>query len=237
LDERFRAKTYESSAKAARDSGLDLYYWIESGGIPKLAAAAPEWMASLGMHTDWLKRFPHAKTPGAGEVAKAFPWGPLTIGSIRRAFARYRSFAQQLPPDYRGILLNDLQGGPASCGCGNLQCRWATDITFRHCMKFEATMPPPDSSRRSSQSRQQGSHSVWAPKCDNEDLPKEKRAGEWTTGYSARLVARRKLPQSVHTTIHGADQGHRGNVESGVASANSAGYFEYGAHRLGRALA
>jgi hypothetical protein len=24
-------------------------------------------------------------------------------------------------------LFNDLQGGPASCGCGNLQCRWALD--------------------------------------------------------------------------------------------------------------
>src|SRR6266513_5035338 len=128
LDERFSAKTYESSAKAARDSGLDLYYWIEVGRNPKLAEEHPEWVASLGMHSDWLKRFPHAKTPGAGEVAKAFPWVSI---NYREAFdahlARIDRLLSGVPPDYRGILLNDLQGGPASCGCGNAQCRVATD--------------------------------------------------------------------------------------------------------------
>src|SRR5437867_1483328 len=69
-DERFGAGIYQSCAKAADDGGLELYYWIEVGRNPQMAAEHPEWMASLGIHDDWLKRFPDAKPPGASEVAK-----------------------------------------------------------------------------------------------------------------------------------------------------------------------
>src|SRR5437879_7882670 len=187
LDERFSAKTYQSSAKAARGSGLDLYYWIEVGRDPNLAEEHPEWMASLGMHTDWLKRFPHAKTPGAGEVAKAFPWVSI---NYREAFnahlARIDRLLRRVPPGYRGILVNDLQGGPASCGCGNLQCRWATDYHVpATAMKFEAD----DAAARfvAAVQAKVGSKEVipvWATECDSADLPKEKRAGARTTGTS-----------------------------------------------------
>src|SRR5207247_492759 len=34
---------------------------------------------------------------------------------------------KRAPPGWRGLLLNDLQAGPSSCGCGTLQCRWAVD--------------------------------------------------------------------------------------------------------------
>src|SRR5205823_6489643 len=101
LDERFSAKTYQSSAKAARGSGLDLYYWIEVGRNPKLAEEHPEWMASLGMHTDWLKRFPHAKTPGAGEVAKAFPWVSI---NYREAFDAHLARIDRCSNSFRRII-------------------------------------------------------------------------------------------------------------------------------------
>src|SRR5437879_10019246 len=93
-----------------------------------MAAAHPRWMAALGSHEDWQKNFPKFPEPGAGEVAKAYPWVPI---GYREAFdahlARIKALIIRAAGSYRGILLNDLQGGPASCGCGNLQCRWAID--------------------------------------------------------------------------------------------------------------
>src|SRR5437870_6854071 len=186
LDEQFSAKTYQSSAKAARDTGLDLYYWIEVGRNPELAEEHPEWVASLGMHADWLKRFPHAKTPGAGEVAKAFPWVSI---NYREAFdahlARIDRLLRRVPPDYRGILLNDLQGGPSSCGCGNLQCRWATDY------QVPATAKPREGHDAAAQfvaavQKRAGEKMVvpiWTTECEEVDLPASKAPEGKTTGY------------------------------------------------------
>ena len=75
------------------------------------------------------RRFPAIRPPAQGEVAKAFPWVPITY---REPYAAHLDRIRQLLSEkaaspYAGLLLNDLQGGPASCGCGNLQCRWATD--------------------------------------------------------------------------------------------------------------
>ena len=216
LDEQFSAKTYQSSAKAARGSGLDLYYWIEVGRNPELAEEHPEWVASLGMHADWLKRFPHAKTPGAGEVAKAFPWVSI---NYREAFdahlARIDRLLRRVPRDYRGILLNDLQGGPAACGCGNLQCRWATDYHVpATAKKFEAD----DAAARfvAAVQAKVGSKEVipvWTTECDREDLPKEKRAGEWTTGYSGTVgCAVGSCPKVFTQQFTALTRTHRGNV-------------------------
>jgi hypothetical protein len=108
---------------------LDLYYWIEIARNPAMADAHPRWMASLGMHDDWHGRFANTSKPKVDEVAKAYPWVPITY---REAFDAHRQrvvrlLAERAAGPYRGVLLNDLQGGPASCGCGNLLCRWATD--------------------------------------------------------------------------------------------------------------
>jgi hypothetical protein len=95
---------------------------------------------------------------------------------------------EAVPADYKGVLLNDLQGGPASCGCGNLQCRWATDyqvpatgvkVNGDAAAKFVVAV----------QERAKGKQvvPVWTTECDNEDLPAEKRAGEWSTGYSGTV--------------------------------------------------
>jgi hypothetical protein len=129
LDERSEPTAYRKVAAAITDANLDLYYWIEVARNPAMADAHPRWMASLGMHDDWHARFPNTPKPASSEVAKAWPWVPITY---REAFDAHREriarlLAQRAVGPYRGLLLNDLQAGPASCGCGNLLCRWATD--------------------------------------------------------------------------------------------------------------
>jgi len=190
LDERFDWKVYEPATKEVRASGLELYYWIEIGRNPKLAAEHPEWMASLGSHNDWLKRFPSAKTPGREQVAKAFPWVSIRYREAFQAhLERIDRLLQPVPPNYRGVLLNDLQGGPTSCGCGNLQCRWATDY---HVPATGTKFDNDDAAAGFVAAVEQkvGGKEVipvWATECDEEDLPGGNRAGEWTTGYSGAV--------------------------------------------------
>jgi len=91
---------------------------LDRGGVNrKLAAAHPRWMAALGSHADWQKNFKNSPEPGIDEVAKAFPWVPI---SYREAFdahlARIEQLLKRAPPGWRGLLLNDLQAGPSSCG-------------------------------------------------------------------------------------------------------------------------
>jgi hypothetical protein len=128
LEEQHEEALLQKVAKAVAAHSLDLYFWIEVGRSPALARAHPEWMASLGMHGDWRKQFPLVRPLEKGEVAKAWPWVPISFQEGYDAqLARVKKLLERLPAGYRGLLLNDLQGGPASCGCGNLQCRWAVD--------------------------------------------------------------------------------------------------------------
>ncbi len=84
LDERTDKAAYRDKARNISDGGLDLYCWIEVARNPKLAAAHPRWVATLGSHDDWQKNFPNCPEPGAAEVAKAFPWVPI---GYRETFA------------------------------------------------------------------------------------------------------------------------------------------------------
>src|SRR5262245_24145631 len=77
LDEETPAATLEQAAQEVTKAGLGLYLWIEVARNPKLADAHPRWMASLGMHDDWQKRFPDSRRPEKDEVAKAWPWVPV----------------------------------------------------------------------------------------------------------------------------------------------------------------
>jgi len=215
-DERFDAKIYQSCAKAADDGGLELYYWIEVGRNPRMAAEHPEWMASLGIHDDWLKRFPDAKPPGQGEVAKAFPWVSINYQEAFEAhLERIDRLVKVFPPNHAGVLLNDLQGGPSSCGCGNLQCRWATDY---HVPATGAKFVDDDAGARfvAAVQRKIGRRAVvpvWATECDAEDLPREKRAGEWTTGYSGTVgCAVGTCPKVFTRQFAALERAHQGNV-------------------------
>lgn len=116
-----------AAAGRVQKAGLRLHYWIEVGRCPPLADEHPEWIASLQGHQEWRRFHPDFPQPKADEVVKCYPWTPILY---REAFAAHLQriealLAQRPPPE--SLLLNDLQGPPSACGCGNPVCRWAAD--------------------------------------------------------------------------------------------------------------
>lgn len=185
LDERTDGPAYRSIARHISSAGLDLYWWIEVARNPKLAAAHPRWMASLGSHDDWQKNFPNLPEPKIGEIAKAYPWVPI---NYREAFdahlSRVSQLLQRAPPGWKGLLLNDLQGGPSSCGCGNLQCRWAVDY---HVRSTATKLDGDDIAARfvaevSKRAAGKSVIPVWTTECEHADLPPDKNRGRPGTG-------------------------------------------------------
>jgi len=191
LEERAEARALQKAARAVAANSLDLYYWIEVGRNPDLAERHPEWMAPLGMHDDWRKRFPKVRPTTKGEVAKAWPWVPI---SYRESFDAHRKRIKRLlataPEGYRGLLLNDLQGGPASCGCGNLQCRWAVDYGVP---STATKLAGPDVAARFVAEVGKAVTGkevipVWTTECEQEDLPAGQRPKRgWGTGYCGNV--------------------------------------------------
>jgi hypothetical protein len=185
LDERTGETAYRELGRRISEGGLDLYCWIEVARNPKLAAAHPRWMAALGSHEDWQRNFPKLPEPGVGEVAKAFPWVPI---SYREAFdahvVRIEQLLKRAPPGWRGLLLNDLQAGPSSCGCGNLQCRWAVDYHVHP----TATKLAGDevAAQFVAEVRKRAGDKlvmpVWTTECEEVDLPADKHQGRPGTG-------------------------------------------------------
>ena len=187
LDERFEAPVYEHAARAIAAHGLDHYYWVEVARNPRFASEHPEWMASLGSHDDWRKQFPKLRQTEEGEVAKAWPWVPIAYRDALDAhIARIKSLLARVPAHHRGLLLNDLQGGPSSCGCGNLHCRWAIDYhvpstaekSDRH--DIAATFIAKVESLTSGKDV----IPVWTTECEQHDMALEKQPqNTWSTGY------------------------------------------------------
>ncbi|HEV3343689.1 MAG TPA: DUF3179 domain-containing (seleno)protein [Pirellulales bacterium] len=186
LDERHEAVAYRLAAQLLAEAGLDLYYWIEVARQPGLSKAHPEWMASLGLHGDWHERFPQVPLPKSGEVAKTYPWVPIGYRPAYDAHqARIAELLTRASGDYRGLLLNDLQGGPASCGCGNLQCRWAIDYGVAStadklagddvAARFVADVRKLTPDKKVIP--------VWLTECEDRDLPAERRPNAKSTGY------------------------------------------------------
>lgn len=214
LDERFPRNTYENAARDAASAALDVYYWIEIARTPKLADAYPRWMAGIGMHGDWRKRWPKVAMPREGEVVKAYPWVPL---GYREAFEAHRTRVEKLlhsvPAGYRGVLLNDLQGGPSSCGCGNGQCRWAYDYH----VASTATLDSPDdaATRFVEQVSERFPHKeivpVWTTECEEVDLSAVRRNGAATTGLCGDVpCAHGACPREFTKQWLALDKGHRG---------------------------
>jgi hypothetical protein len=166
------------------DASMPFHYWIEVGRNVSFANAHPEWMASPGMHEDWRKNFPKAPQARAGEVVKAFPWVPI---NYKDAFDAHLKRVEQLlrdaPTNHSGVLLDHLQGGPSSCGCGNLQCRWATDYH----MPATGTRAGDDAAAQFVRAVQKfiGAKPVvpvWTTECEHDDLPATRRADRKSTG-------------------------------------------------------
>lgn len=111
--------------------GLSVGYWVEVARSPKLADEHPEWMASLQTHDEWRRFFPDIAEPKPYEVAKTYPWVPILS---REPFKAQRERVEKMLSDLptpKLIFLNDLQGAPSACGCGNLLCRWTSDYGNR----------------------------------------------------------------------------------------------------------
>lgn len=129
-----REGEFEVARKAAGlivEAGLALYYWIEVGRNTHLATAHPEWMASVQTHTEWRREFPDFPKESATQVVKTYPWVPVLYQeSFPAHLERVRALLKGLP-GARGLFLNDLQGAPSACGCGNNRCRWTADYGSR----------------------------------------------------------------------------------------------------------
>jgi hypothetical protein len=117
----------EAAAERVKNAKLALHYWIEIGRSPTLADAQPEWMASLQTHDEWRRHFPAFPKPAANQVVKNYPWVPLLYEETFPVhLQRVEALIDGLPTAQR-IFLNDLQGAPSACGCGNHFCRWTAD--------------------------------------------------------------------------------------------------------------
>jgi hypothetical protein len=185
LEERTSEAGYREAARRISDGGLDVYYWIEVARNPAMATAHPRWMAALGSHDDWQKNFPKFPEPGVGEVAKAFPWVPINYReSFDAHLARIEQLLKRAPTGWRGLLLNDLQAGPSSCGCGNLLCRWAVDYHVRSTATKLAGDMVAANFVAEVRKRVAGKTviPVWTTECERADLPSEKNHGLAGTG-------------------------------------------------------
>ncbi|HEV3256292.1 MAG TPA: hypothetical protein VG013_05375 [Gemmataceae bacterium] len=217
LDDRHEARALQKAADAVAANSLELYYWIEVGRNPTLARRHPEWMASLGMHDDWRKRFPKVRPLEKGEVAKVWPWVPI---SYRETFdaqtTRIKRLLARVPAGYRGLLLNDLQGGPAACGCGNLQCRWAVDYGVP---STATKLAGPDVAARfvaevGKSVKGKEVIPVWTTECEQEDLPRGQPPKQgWGTGYCGNVpcfdFCRKKFAEQ-WTALHAGRRGPTG---------------------------
>jgi len=119
--------TERRACERIKRAKLSLYYWIEVARCPDLADAHPAWMASLQGHSEWRRLFKNPPTPGKNEVVKTYPWVPiLNEEPYQGQLRRVRKLLEDRPQP-TGVFLNDLQGAPSACGCGNHLCRWTTD--------------------------------------------------------------------------------------------------------------
>jgi hypothetical protein len=115
-------------ARWTRRDGLRFYLWINVGRNPRLAERHPEWIAGMGAHEDWRRNRNEPPTPGAGERVGVYPWTPIWYRAVledRRA--AIKKMVEPHRKDLAGVFLNQVQGAPAACGCGNYQCRWTVD--------------------------------------------------------------------------------------------------------------
>ena len=185
LDERTDEPAYRATARHISSAALDLYWWIEVARNAKLATAHPRWMASLGSHDDWQKNFRNLAEPKIGEVAKAYPWVPINYQEAFDAhLSRIDQLLKRVPPESKGVLLNDLQAGPSSCGCGNLQCRWAVDY---HVRSTATRLEGDDVAAKfigeiSKRAAGKALIPVWTTECEDADLPADKNRGRPGTG-------------------------------------------------------
>ncbi|MDP7020603.1 MAG: hypothetical protein QGG36_32685 [Pirellulaceae bacterium] len=216
LDEAYPAASYAASAKVSAESSFDLYYWIEVGRNPRMADEHPRWMASFGSHKDWLARFPDSRAPGKGESAKVYPWVPIGYQEAFDAhLVRITALLKRVGSEYRGLLLNDLQGGPASCGCPNPQCRWALDYgvgsTATKIKGYDVAAK--FLTRVRELAPEKVLTPIWATECEEVDAPARARKGSGEgTGLCASVGCVGGCPKYFSQRWIPLYKGHRGPI-------------------------
>lgn len=163
-----------AAAERVKQSKLELYYWIEIAHNPELADAHPEWMASLQGHPEWRRLFKDAPVPKADEVVKVYPWVPMLYKETFEVHLERVGRLLKDKPEAKGVFLNDLQGAPSACGCGNTLCRWTTDYGPIH----TATQLGPDAAARfvaavEKLAPQTQVIPVWVTECEEHDAAKD----------------------------------------------------------------
>ena len=124
LDEQTDPHAFGEALLAVRSAGVLPYAWVEIGRDPAAAAAHPEWL-NTPWHPEWLAAFPDWRTP-EGMMPALAPWVSVhTRAVFDYALARVVSLLEGLRAagGLHGVFLNDVQGGPTGCGCGNELCR------------------------------------------------------------------------------------------------------------------
>jgi len=127
LDDKASPTQRRAAARRIQDAKFDLFYWIEIARNPAFADAHPEWMASIQTHPEWRRHFPNFPKLATNQVAKTYPWVPVLYAETFEVHRQRVAKLLQPMSAAQGIFLNDLQGAPTACGCGNHFCRWTTD--------------------------------------------------------------------------------------------------------------
>ena len=114
----------------------------------------------------------------------------------------------ELPGNWAGVFLNDLQAGPSSCGCGNDQCRWALDYGSPP----TAAKTPGDDAAAKIVAELSARHPgkviipVWVTECELADLPDAKGRNRV---MRAGFVCRERLLAPLRPQLESAAQGNR----------------------------
>ena len=112
----------EQAHRKAVEQGVEAWGWIEVGRDVVAATTHPEWMHAP-QHHEWLEAYPNWRTSGGKHPALVYPW--VCVNNLEvfdYALKRVVSLVEGAPP-LAGVFLNDIQGPPAGCGCGNILCR------------------------------------------------------------------------------------------------------------------
>ena len=121
---------HENNTKAARtllSKQGSVVYLIEVARVPHIANQQPELMSSLQGHPEWRRYYPSFPKEKKDEVVKTFPWIPiLHKQGLELHLKRVNELLSKLPKP-KTVWLNNIQGAPSSCGCGNTLCRWTSD--------------------------------------------------------------------------------------------------------------
>ena len=132
IDDPRAAEEIDRLRAATADGGRPFCLWIDVGRNERLADEHPTWIAGIGSHGDWRRKFPDAPEPEPGRRIGVYPWTPIWYREVleNRRDAIYKVLKGRTG-GIEAIFLAHVQGAPSACGCGYDQCRWTVDYDLR----------------------------------------------------------------------------------------------------------